>query len=271
MFTLLDDLELAHTLADLAGDLALSYFGRSVSARTKRDGTSVTDADLAVERLMREHLTIVRPRDGILGEEFGRSGAADRTWLIDPIDGTSFFAASDPHWRVHVALQIGGETVIGVVSAPALGLRWWATRGGGSFECRWSATQQGPARLVHVSRSVALDGARVAAWPPAAQPLVPDCCTLVQPSALHLVDVLRGDIDGYVVACCHAWDHAPWILLVEEAGGCFTDWRGGRSPACGGGVFSNAGVHQSLLASDAFVRARRSLLKDWPQMLDPNE
>jgi histidinol-phosphatase len=102
---------------------------------------------------------------------------------------------------------------------------------------------------MRVSSTAEIDRTRVAVWPPAARPLVVDGCRVVQASALHLVDVLRGAIDGYVVACCHAWDHAPWILLVEEAGGRFTDWSGGGAPDQGGGIFSNSAVHPLLIAS----------------------
>jgi histidinol-phosphatase len=253
VLTPLDDLEFAHALTDLAGELALTYFDRGVVARTKADGTPITDADLAVERVMREHLNLARPHDAIYGEEFGRSGQSDRTWLIDPIDGTRFFAAADPHWRVHVALQVAGETVVSVVGAPALRMRWWATRDGGAFESSWSPTEHGSPTVMRVSSTAQLHEARVAVFPPAARPLVPERCAVVQAGPLHLVDVLRGALDGYVVACCHAWDHAPWILLVEEAGGRFTDWAGGHAPDRGGGIFSNAALHPHLTATWPFI------------------
>jgi histidinol-phosphatase len=106
---------------------------------------------------------------------------------------------------------------------------------------------------MRVSSTAHLDDARIAVWPPAAQALTPVGCTVVQASALHLVDVLRGDLDGYVVACCHAWDHAPWILLIEEGGGRFTDWSGGRSPERGGGIFSNSAAHPALTSGWPFI------------------
>lgn len=253
VLTLLDDLEFAHTLADVGGEVALEFFNRGVVARAKPDGTAITDADIAVEQALRERLAAGRPYDAVLGEEFGRTAEGPRTWIVDPIDGTSFFAAGDPHWRVHVALQVDGETVVSVVSAPALSLRWWAVRGGGAFESKWTPTARGEPAAMRVSHTADIERTRVAVWPQTARPLVAPGCAIVRASSLHLVDVLRGDLDGYVVACCHAWDHAPWILLIEEAGGRFTDWRGGRSPDRGGGIFSNSAVHEPLTSSWPFI------------------
>ena len=115
-----DDLQLAFHTSDLAADLALAHFESGVSATLKADGTPVTEADRAVERLIRETLAAARPGDALLGEELGQLGASDRVWIIDPIDGTSSFSRRDPNWRVHLALEVAGSIEIAVVTAPAL-------------------------------------------------------------------------------------------------------------------------------------------------------
>jgi histidinol-phosphatase len=131
------ELQLAFDVSDLAAELALAHFGSGVSVTLKADGTPVTEADRAVERLLRETLSRARPDDAFLGEEFGRLGESDRVWLLDPIDGTGFFSRGDPNWRIHVALEVRGTTRVAVVTSPALRRCWWATRGGGSFESSW--------------------------------------------------------------------------------------------------------------------------------------
>jgi histidinol-phosphatase len=132
-----DDLRLAFQVADLAAELALVHFRAGVSATPKDDGSPVTAADLAVERLLRETLSRARPGDAFLGEEFGRLGESERVWVLDPIDGTGFFSRGDPNWRIHVALEVRGAPEVALVTSPALGRCWWATRGGGSFESSW--------------------------------------------------------------------------------------------------------------------------------------
>jgi len=153
-----DDLQLAFDTSDLAADLALAHFESGVSATLKADGTPVTEADRAVERLFRETLSAARPEDALLGEELGQLGESDRVWIIDPIDGTSFFSRRDPNWRVHIALEVAGSTEIAVVTAPALRRCWWATRGGGSFESSWPREEAESKRL-EVSTTSMLAGA----------------------------------------------------------------------------------------------------------------
>jgi glyoxylase-like metal-dependent hydrolase (beta-lactamase superfamily II) len=125
------DLQLALELADKADAITTASFRRAdLVVETKPDMTPVTDADRGVERALRDELSSQRPDDRIAGEEFGDSGGAGvRRWIIDPIDGTKNFVRGIPVWATLIALE--GE--VGVVSAPALGRRWWATRGGGAF------------------------------------------------------------------------------------------------------------------------------------------
>ena len=243
-----DDLQLAFDTSDLAADLALAYFESGVSATLKADGTPVTEADRAVERLFRETLSAARPEDALLGEELGQLGESDRVWIIDPVDGTSFFSRRDPNWRVHIALEVAGSTEIAVVTAPALRRCWWATRGGGSFESSWPREEAESKRL-EVSTTSMLADARLDALDDASRARLPPSASRAPASPLALVELVRGEIDAFLVECCHIWDHAPWILLVEEAGGRFTDRTGGHAGDQGGGLYSNASLHSQLLAA----------------------
>lgn len=239
------DLEVAEYLADRAAVVAGHYFERGVTTQTKADASPVTEADRAVEWLLRDALTELRPDDGVLGEEFGANGTADRTWILDPIDGTGAFAHGDPNWRIQIALDSGGEIVMAVVDAPALGVRWWATTGTGTYE----RLAGGSERRLRVSKTAAVDGALVAHYPESVVSRLPARTRRPAPTPLGLIDLIRGEIDAYYVDCCHTWDHAPWILLVREAGGSFTDHRGGTAPDQRGGLYSNGRIHQALLAA----------------------
>ena len=243
-----DDLQLAFDTSDLAAELALAHFESGVSATLKADGTPVTEADRAVERLLRETLTQARPDDAFLGEELGRLGESDRVWILDPIDGTGFFSRGDPNWRIHIALEVRGTTEIAVVTSPALRRCWWATRGGGSFESSWPRADS-ETRRVEVSKTGTTADAVLDALDDESRSRLPPDAARAPGSPLPLVELVRGEIDAFLAECCHIWDHAPWILLVEEAGGRFTDRTGGHAGDQGGGLYSNAELHSQLLAS----------------------
>lgn len=264
-----DDLRLAFDVSDRAARLALDYFESGVAATLKADGTPVTEADRAVERAIREALALARPTDALLGEELGRRGESDRVWIIDPIDGTSSFTRRDPNWRVHLVLEVAGQSEIAVVTAPALGRRWWATRGGGAFESSWpgvpgqwprpgepgepgeAGEAGGPAGATRlaVSTTSAVAGARLDALDDPSRARFPPGAVRPPASPLPLVALIHGEIDAFLAERYHIWDHAPWILLVEEAGGRFTDPTGGRAGDQGGGLYSNANLHGQLLAA----------------------
>jgi histidinol-phosphatase len=241
-------LQIAFAVSDLAAELALGYFEDGVSATLKADGTPVTEADRAVERLIREQLSAARPKDALLGEEFGRLGESDRVWIIDPIDGTTFFSRRDPNWRVHLALTVAGSIEVAVVTAPALRRCWWATRGSGSFESSWPRKEAESKRLEVSTTSVLADARFDALNHGSSERLLP---SVARPPAspLPLVELVRGDIDAFLVERYHIWDHAPWILLVAEAGGRFTDQTGGQAGDQGGGLYSNANLHSQLLTA----------------------
>ena len=245
------DLQTALLASDRAGSLALEYFQRGVEARMKADGSPVTEADRAVEHLLREQLASAAPGDAFLGEELGTLGLSARTWILDPIDGTSFFSRGDPNWRVQVALEIDGRLEVGVVTAPAIARQWWASRGEGAFESTWP--RSGAATRLTVSATSAMSAAVLDALDDAARARLPQQATLAAASSIGwcggLIGLVRGEVDGFLADRFQVWDHAPWILLVEEAGGRFTNRSGGSSAQQGGGLYSNAALHDELLAT----------------------
>lgn len=249
-----DDLQLALEVSDRAAELALSHFEAGVSATPKSDGSPVTEADRAVEQLLRGELEAARPADAFLGEEFGLVGDSGRVWILDPIDGTALFVRRDPNWRIHVALEVDGEVQLAVVTSPALGLRWWATRGGGAFESVWPADVDAAPRRLAVSATSAFSDAALTALDDASLARLPAGGRRVSPRSLPVIDLVRGEIEAFLAERYFKWDHAPWILIVEEAGGRFTDPTGGAAADRGGGLYSNAALHDALLAALDYPR-----------------
>src|SRR5918993_5479962 len=132
-----DDLRLAHVLADDADSLTQTrYKALDLHVMSKPDLTPVTDADQAVEEGIRRTLSRARSRDAVLGEEQGSSGHSQRRWIIDPIDGTKNFVRGVPVWATLISLVVDDEVVLGVVSAPQLQRRWWASTGNGAWTGR---------------------------------------------------------------------------------------------------------------------------------------
>ncbi len=147
-FSVADDLAVALTLAAEADLIAMDrYRSQDLGVQTKADKSIVTDADTRVERMIRAHLADARPHDAVLGEEFGSEGESRRQWIVDPIDGTSNFARGVPIWGSLIALAVDGVPVVGVVSAPALGRRWWGAAGHGA----WVHEEGHEPRRIHVS------------------------------------------------------------------------------------------------------------------------
>jgi histidinol-phosphatase len=245
------DLSLAQQLADDAARVAMSYFGRSPAARTKADGSIVTEADEAVEDTLRATLAAERSDDAILGEERGLSGSGERLWIIDGIDGTHRFVEGSSEWGCLVALQVDGETVVGVVEQPASGRRYWAVRGGGAF--RRTAGRDEPVRVSEVSDlSVARGVPPGPEWcrDDRSRQVAAEFASLVAvPFSDHpAMQVAWGGLEAAVLFECGPWDLAAPALVVEEAGGRFSDLDGRRSIESGAGLFTNGHVHVELLA-----------------------
>jgi histidinol-phosphatase len=237
------DLSLALALADEADAISLGRFrANDLLVETKPDLTPVTEADRAVETAIRETLSRERPGDGVLGEEGGVSGGGSRRWILDPIDGTRNYARGIPVWATLLALEEDGEPRLGVVSAPALGRRWWAERGAGAFA---SGEPIGVSRVARVEDAVlcfALEQQLPAlahrCWHPRAY----------GDFWAHML-VAEGAADGAIDALgVKVWDLAAIRPIVEEAGGTFTDRDGVARIDGGSAVSSNGLLHAALLA-----------------------
>jgi histidinol-phosphatase len=253
-----DDLALALALADRADALTAARFGAlDLRVDTKPDLTPVTDADRAVEADVRETLGRERPGDSVVGEEFGGTTAfTGRQWIVDPIDGTKNFVRGVPVWASLIALLEDGVPVVGVVSAPALGRRWWAARGEGAFVAAHGAA---PRRL-SVSSVAQLDSASLSfsslsGWAERG----------LRDQFIELTDAVwrvraYGDFFSYCLLAEGAvdvaaepevsvWDLAALDVIVREAGGTFTGLDGTPGPHGGSAVATNGLLHEQVLAS----------------------
>jgi histidinol-phosphatase len=243
------DLELALRLADAADAISMERFrARDLVVETKPDRTPVTEADGAVERQLRAILGEERRRDAILGEEEGLVGSGPRRWIVDPIDGTRNYSRGVPVWATLIALEVKGRIELGVVSAPALRHRWWAERGGGAYA---------NGDRVHVSAVRRPEDAVL-------------CFALEQPlpalaaQAWHArgygdfwshMLVAEGAVDGAIDAIgVSVWDLAAIQVIVEEAGGTFTDFAGKHRVDGGSAITSNGHLHPVLLDAAAGLR-----------------
>jgi histidinol-phosphatase len=236
------DLSLALELADAADAIALGRFrAEDLVVETKPDRTPVTEADRAVEEAIRARLAAERAGDAMLGEELGEHGTALRRWIVDPIDGTRNYSRGMPVWATLIALEEGGTVQLGVVSAPALGRRWWAERGGGAFADGAAIRASKVERVEDAAISFALEDrlpelAR-RCWHPRGY----------GDFWAHML-VAEGALDGAVDAVgVSAWDLAAAQVVVEEAGGRFTDRAGVARIDGGSAVSSNGLLHEALL------------------------
>jgi histidinol-phosphatase len=252
--TLDEDLQLAHELADAADVITLERFrATDLVVETKPDMTPVSEADRAVEEMIRTRLAVARPDDGVVGEEFpDTTGDSGRRWIVDPIDGTKSYVRGIPVYATLIALETDGELVLGLASAPALGRRWWATRGGGAFR------DGEPIRVSAVGRieDAHLTYDSVSAFDAAG--LTDEFLALTRRCwrsrgfgdfwqyalvAEGAVDIAL-EPDGLKI-----WDLAPLLVLVEEAGGRFTDFAGEARADRGGAVATNGLLHEAVLTA----------------------
>jgi histidinol-phosphatase len=254
-----DDLALAHVLADTADAIALGRF-RALDLRVnaKPDLTPVTDADTAVEKALRATLSRTRPRDGVLGEEYGASAAAagpsQRQWVIDPIDSTENYVRGVPIWATLVALMDANEPVVGLVSAPALGRRWWAAKNLGAYAGRHTSAATS-LRVSGVSRlaDASFCYSSLRGWEEAGRlGAILDITRGVWRSRAYgdfygYMLVAEGAVDVMVEPELSLWDLAALVPIVTEAGGTFTDLGGRPGPAGGSAVATNGKLHDEIL------------------------
>jgi histidinol-phosphatase len=252
------ELAFALELADAAREISTGFFRGAFRVHEKLDKTPVTEADLAVEAMVRERVHQRFPGDGITGEEGGVEGASARRWIVDPIDGTRNFADGVQIWGTLIAFEQDGEVVVGVADAPALGERYAAASGAG-------ATLNGEpirvSRADRVSRAFVLY-AELRGW-------------LDGPYAKGLFELLRearrergfGDFWGHVLVArgsadvmlepdLATWDYAALEVIVREAGGRMTTFDGDPLEHGRSAVTTNGVLHDEIVAR--LTHARRS-------------
>ena len=252
-----DDLRLAHVLADSADAITMSrYKARDLHVEAKPDLTPVSDADKAAEEAIRSALGRARPRDAMLGEEYGETAAAasGRKWIIDPIDGTKSYVRGVPVWATLIGLMDGEEVVAGVVSAPALGRRWWAAKGGGAFTGRsLSSAQRCQVSKVNSIGNASFAYASVMSWEEYGRldSFLDLCRACWRTRAYgdfwgHML-VAEGAVDIAAEPELSLWDMAALAVIVTEAGGMFTSTDGAPGVFGGSAAVSNGLLHEELL------------------------
>jgi myo-inositol-1(or 4)-monophosphatase len=253
-----NDVELASDAARLGAAVLLKHWEQlgkeDADLKSRNDWVSRADreSEAAIISLIREHC----PHDAILGEEGGMSveGTSGRTWIIDPLDGTSNYLQHFPVWSISIGLKTGNEITAGVIHEPLRGIFFTAERGAGAFR---------DGVPMRVSNQEGIDSAFLATgFPFRAQQFVSVYCAIFQDvisvakgvrragsAALDLAYTAAGIFDGFFELHLSPWDIAAGSLLVTEAGGVFTDFSGGdRWLRRGNVVGAPPGVHRDLIA-----------------------
>ncbi|HET7355835.1 MAG TPA: inositol monophosphatase family protein [Nocardioidaceae bacterium] len=251
-----DDLRLAHVLADDADSITTDRFkAQDLHVVNKPDLTPVTDADEAVEEGIRRTLSRTRSRDAVTGEEQGSSGFGQRRWVVDPIDGTKNFVRGVPVWATLIALMVEEEVVVGVVSAPLLNRRWWASKGGGS----WTGRSLLNATACHVSDVSRLDDASLSysslsGWEERGR--LEDFLALSRRcwrsraygDFWSYALLAEGAVDVVAEPELKLHDMAALDVVVREAGGMFSSLDGTPGPFGGNALATNGRLHEQALA-----------------------
>ena len=265
-----NDLETALRLAQKADAISARRFrAADLVVSTKPDMSPVSDADKAVEQAIRAAIEAERPGDAVLGEEFGTAGDSTRQWIIDPIDGTKNYVRGVPVWATLIALAVDQVPVVGVVSAPALGKRWWAATGLGAWTSDRMPVAAGTSEAVSESAASAPRRLRVSGVNALAD-ASSSCSGLTRWEE-------AGQLDGYLALSRQVWrtrdygdmwpymmvaeglvdiagehdlqvyDMAALVPIVEEAGGRFTSVAGEPGPWHHSALATNGLLHDSVL------------------------
>jgi len=243
-------LAVAVEAARAAGEVALKYYRTGFDVTLKADATPVTQADQGAEQAIREMLGRAFPEHGFLGEEFGAVGDQQCRWIIDPIDGTKNFIRHIPVWATLIALEERGEVTVGVIHNPVTGELLTARRGGGAWSngtrVRVSAIETlDAATLLHAGLRLLREAG---CWD--------GFIRLVEATGrqrgfgdyLGYALVAEGKAEIYVETDLKAWDLAPCRIVVEEAGGRFTDLAGVPTIHSGTALATNGRLHDTALA-----------------------
>ncbi len=264
-----DDLRLAHLLADDADSLTQARFrALDLHVMSKPDQTPVTDADQAVEESIRRTLSRARTRDAVTGEETGTSGHSQRRWIIDPIDGTKNFLRGVPVWATLIALAVDDEVVLGVVSAPQLGRRWWASVGQGA----WTGKSLLKSTRCEVSDVRRLEDASfsyssLGGWED--RGMGDDVMALMRRvwrtrafgDFWSYMLVAEGAVDLAAEPELETYDMAALDIIVREAGGRFTSLGGADGPWGGNALATNGHLHDAAMS---FLGSLGGDDPDWP-------
>jgi histidinol-phosphatase len=238
------DLRFAQELADVADAITTGRFrARDLRVDSKSDLSPVSDADRDAEQAIRDRVASSGRGEQVLGEEFGDDGG-DAKWIVDPIDGTISYVRGNPVWATLLALEREGEVVVALVSAPALGRRWWATRGEGAFA---------DGRRCHVSEVARLEDAVVSTTSQRGMPA--GWAEIVDRSSSNrgygdfwqYCLVAEGVVDVACDPVVRLWDYAGIELIVAEAGGASSTFAGG--PPADGDTFvaTNGALHAEVV------------------------
>ncbi|OKK20674.1 histidinol phosphatase [Streptomyces sp. CB00455] len=256
-----DDLSLALQLADAADAVTTERFrALDLKVETKPDMTPVSEADRAAEETIRAGIAAARPDDAVLGEEYGLRGSGPRRWVVDPIDGTKNYVRGVPVWATLISLMAEDadgvfRPVVGVVSAPALGRRWWAAKGGGAFSggalCATTAIGVsevgglGDASFAYSSLGGWEEQGRLAGF----LDLTRACWrTRGYGDFWPYMMVAEGSLDLCAEPELNLWDMAAIAVVVQEAGGRFTSLDGVDGVHGGNAAASNGLLHEEMLA-----------------------
>ncbi|CAN5256666.1 histidinol-phosphatase [soil metagenome] len=251
-----DDLRLAHVLADDADSLTTARFkALDLHVMSKPDLTPVTDADQTVEEGIRRTLSRVRSRDAITGEEQGSSGNSARRWIVDPIDGTKNFVRGVPVWATLISLAVDDEVVLGVVSAPQLQRRWWASTGNGAWTGRslLKATQMQVSDVRRLE-DASLSYSSLSGWEDRHRlddfvSLMRRCWrTRAYGDFWSYMLLAEGAVDLAAEPELEVYDMAALDVIVREAGGRFSSLEGNDGPWGGNALASNGHLHEAALS-----------------------
>jgi len=250
-----DDLKLAMGIADAVDRFTLASFnGADLTVEIKDDDTPVTAVDREAERMIRETLEAERRGDAVYGEEYGSKGGSARQWIIDPVDGTKNYIRGIPVWATLIALFDDRRPVVGVVSAPALNMRWFAAKGDGA----WKGATMRHAEQIHVSDRAALSDAMLSysslgGWEQ--RGMLEDFLELTRRTwrsrafgdFLSYMMVAEGIVDIASEPELALYDMAALVPIVEEAGGEFTSLTGAHGPFGVDAVATNGLLHRAVL------------------------
>ena len=254
MFTFDQDLALALELADAADQISLPRFrALDLHVQTKPDLSPVTDADKSVEQALIGLLASQRPDDAIVGEEFGSSGESPRKWIIDPIDGTANFVRGVPVWATLIALSIDGKPTVSVVSAPAMGARWWAAPGSGAF----TKSTTGGVRKLLVSKVSNLEDSSLSynnlqLWQKSE--FLPELLRLSETvwrtraygDFWSYMLLAEGSVDVVAEHDLKIYDIAALVPIIEQAGGSISDLQGPLTEQSSSVLATNSLLHSNV-------------------------